>query len=291
MNARFAIRLGGVTAAFLITGACSSMDRPQSAAEPAGADRYVAMGSSFAAGPGILPSADAPANRCARSSENYAHQLARKRRMDLVDVSCSGATTAHILGRWNELAAQIDAVTPDTRLVTVTIGGNDVSYVRNLIAYSCARTPNASANAPGGRCPTVNVPTEADWQALDSGLDRIAQGVRQRAPHARLVFVQYVPTLPAAVGCASVPLTVAEVAVMRTIARRLASATREAARRSKADVIEPQHRSTDHGPCSAEPWATGFPGERDTPFVPYHPTLAGMTAIAAQLDRLLLQPR
>ncbi|GGC13951.1 hypothetical protein GCM10011494_35940 [Novosphingobium endophyticum] len=36
-----------------------------------------------------------------------------------------GATTAHILGPWNELPAQIDALTDDTALVTVTIGVAD----------------------------------------------------------------------------------------------------------------------------------------------------------------------
>lgn len=49
--------------------------------------------------------------------------------LNLVDVSCGGATTAHILGAWSELAPQIDAVTSDTKLVTVTIGGNDLNYV------------------------------------------------------------------------------------------------------------------------------------------------------------------
>ena len=39
---------------------------------------------------------------------------------------------AHVLAPWNELPAQIDAVTPDTRLVTITIGGNDLNYIGNL---------------------------------------------------------------------------------------------------------------------------------------------------------------
>jgi hypothetical protein len=69
------------------------------------------MGSSFAAGPGITTGADATPSRCSRSRDNYANQLARKRGLDLVDVSCSGATTAHVLGSWNELAPQIDSVT------------------------------------------------------------------------------------------------------------------------------------------------------------------------------------
>jgi hypothetical protein len=76
---------------------------------------------------------------------------------------------------------------------------------------------------------------------------------------------------------------------MRMIARRLNAATSAAARRSKVDVIDPQRRGTDRGPCSGEPWATGFPSAGDAPFVPYHPTLAGMAGIAEQLDSLLRQ--
>jgi phospholipase/carboxylesterase len=39
--------------------------------------------------------------------------------LDLTDASCSGATTQHLLAPWNELPAQLDALRPDTRLVTV----------------------------------------------------------------------------------------------------------------------------------------------------------------------------
>ncbi|HMC94522.1 MAG TPA: GDSL-type esterase/lipase family protein, partial [Polyangia bacterium] len=94
--------------------------------------RYVAMGSSYAAGPGITRPADDPPDRCGRSADNYAHQLARRRGLDLADVSCGGAVTASILAPWNGHPAQIDAVTPATSLVTVTIGGNDVGLIAGL---------------------------------------------------------------------------------------------------------------------------------------------------------------
>ena len=68
-------------------------------APPAGSD-YVAMGSSYAAGLAIgTKNPDGPA-RCGRSLDNYAQQLARKRGLRLIDASCSGATTEHILGAW-----------------------------------------------------------------------------------------------------------------------------------------------------------------------------------------------
>ena len=96
---------------------------------PAGS-RYVATGSSFAAGPGISPRAAASPRRAGRSSGNYAHLVARALGLDLHDVTYSGATTGDIL-RPSAAGqpAQLDAVTPDTRLVTITAGGNDVGFL------------------------------------------------------------------------------------------------------------------------------------------------------------------
>ena len=49
---------------------------------PAGS-RYVAVGSSFAAGPGLTPRAPASPRRAGRSSGNYAHLVARALGLDL----------------------------------------------------------------------------------------------------------------------------------------------------------------------------------------------------------------
>ena len=59
--------------------------------------RYVALGSSMAAGPGIRPSADGAPFRSGRSGRNYAHVAAEKLGLDLFDVTFSGATTANVL--------------------------------------------------------------------------------------------------------------------------------------------------------------------------------------------------
>ncbi len=55
--------------------------------------------------------------------------------LDLVDVTYSGATTAHVLrDRQRGAPPQIDALDGSEELVTVTIGGNDVGYVPLLFA-------------------------------------------------------------------------------------------------------------------------------------------------------------
>lgn len=71
---------------------CATGSAQRAGAEPIRPGvRYVAMGSSFAAGPG-LPAGDPPRkDRCNRSTKNSAHLLAEKRGLSLLDVSCGGA--------------------------------------------------------------------------------------------------------------------------------------------------------------------------------------------------------
>lgn len=253
---------------------------------PAGA-KYVAMGSSFAAGPGVTSSADTPPNRCSRSADNYAHQLAAKRGLALTDVSCGGATTAHLLGPWGELPPQLDAVDAATRLVTVTIGGNDLGYIGGLMAASCAGLA-AEAGQPATKCPRIAPPTDQAFQDVETRLRAVAAEVRRRAPKARLVFVQYPVVLPAQGTCAATPISDAEADAGRQVAARLAEVTARAAKASGADLLAADKLSAGHDACAKDAWMNGFP----RPGAPvagvfYHPNLAGMTAVAAALDKLL----
>src|ERR1700742_623982 len=102
-----------------------------------GNPEYVALGSSFASGSGITTRVPGSSYPCGRSVDNYAHQLARKEHLSLVDMTCNGATSENILhhGQFFQ-PKQIDAVGPTTKLVTVTIGGNDVDYMRNIIGLN-----------------------------------------------------------------------------------------------------------------------------------------------------------
>jgi lysophospholipase L1-like esterase len=248
--------------------------------------RYVAMGSSFAAGPGIPSPADTPPTRCARSTGNYAHLLAKALDLALTDVSCSGATTAHILGPWNELPPQILAVTPDTALVTVTIGGNDVGYIGGLMAKSCLRA-GLPADAPMKSCPAAATADEAAWRSVEDAMRRIASAVRERAPRARLVFVDYPTLLPERGTCAATPLDAADAAASRETARRLAAVTARVAAAQGAGLIRASALSKSHHACAKAPWTNGYPRADGPGFVPYHPNAAGMAAIAEALRRYL----
>lgn len=252
------------------------------AADPSAA--YVAMGSSFAAGPGLLPYAPDASPRCARSLANYARQLASLRGLRLDDVSCSAATTRALLEPWDELPAQIDALGADTRLVTVTIGGNDVGYIGGLLAASCTQLA-AQGRVPASRCRAVTPPGEAEFEALARSLRELAVAVRARSPRATLVFVDYVTVLPPAGLCEAMPLPEADADLARRTAARLRALTAAAAREVGALLLPASRLSAQHHACAAEPWTWGYPAP--TGGAPYHPNALAMAALARALDEIL----
>lgn len=262
----------------LLGGCAATSHAPRLAPLPPGA-HYVAMGSSFAAGAGIGPTKPNTPARCQRTAINYASLLADRLRLDLSDETCGGATTAHLLGAWGELPPQIDALRPDTRLVTVTIGGNDLGYVGGLIAASC----RAGVSFGSRPCPPSTQPTEADYRRVEATLRLFSQQIAARAPKAQLVFVQYVTLVPA-FPCAAAPLTPDDAAMSRVIGLRLAEITKSIARRTGALVLPADELSRDHTPCSALPWSKALSSlPNANTGAPWHPNAGGHAAIAGAL--------
>lgn len=166
----------------------------------------------------------------------------------------------------------------DTRLVTVTIGGNDLNYVRNLVMATCGKVPGMMPTA-GRTCPPVVWPTATDYQALEQKLRKIAQEVRRRAPQATLVFVDYVRIVPDRARCAELPLDEVQIAAARETFRQMAEVTRKAANAEGALFLPMDQLSKGHEACASNPWGTGRPGKPSD----WHPTAAGHEAIAKAL--------
>ncbi|GAA1481186.1 SGNH/GDSL hydrolase family protein [Gordonia sinesedis] len=243
--------------------------------------KYVALGSSYAAGPGATPNVG---ELCLRGDNSYPRAVAAARELTLVDVTCSGATVANILDVPQHPAAdrpQIEAVTPDTDLVTITIGGNDISYVGRVIAMSCANSvPElartvAARGCSAGRDPAPEPAPDA-YARVERSMVAVVDAVRARAPRAIVVLVDY----PAVVSvdeapCPQLPLTPEQVVETQRIADGLAGATARAAATSGALVVTASKASATHTVCSTAPWVRGFALP-----IPYHPNAAGKSAVA-----------
>ena len=272
-----------VCALLMLTALAGCVSAP--GVQPGG--KYVAMGSSFAAGPGIPDYYEAQPAPCYRSTQNYAHQLAERLSLTLIDVSCSGATTAHLTGPRGIIPPQLDALTPDTRLVTITIGGNDLGYIGGLVASSCAGL-QAETGVDADCGPLLAPPAEKTFADLAQRMDAVAKEARRRAPEAQLVFVDYLAVLPEAGTCPATPLNDFAADGARYTARRLAGITRTVAGDNGASIITASEFSKGHDACSAEPWMHGYPRpEAPIKGTLYHPNVAGMTAVADALEELL----
>ncbi|AXQ27823.1 SGNH/GDSL hydrolase family protein [Solimonas sp. K1W22B-7] len=257
-----------------------------------GRPQYVAMGSSFAAGPAITEEAENSPWFCARSRDNYAHQLARLRGLSLVDVSCGGATTKDILEGGRALQpAQIEAVTGETELVTVTIGGNDIGYLANLMAMGCDDGTPWYVRSMGG-CTTRSM--AAMEQALPKLLNQlvaIIDEVHRRAPAAQVVLVNYQTVLPESGTCERLGLSEAQVARMRDIAGQLSEVTYAAAQGHGALLMDAGRITRGHDACAEVPWMNGMHPPGGLMGAPLHPSVEGMTAVAQGLNALLGEPQ
>src|SRR5271163_3786364 len=151
--------------------------------------RYVALGSSMAAGPGIRPHAPGAPFGSGRSARNYAHLVAERLNLDLVDVTFSGATTAHVLAeRQRGAPPQIEALDGSEELVTITIGGNDVGYVPLLMAASLPAdgipaAPLSAEHADLGRFVGAGLEEATAAAAHATGCELVRAGHASRDHH------------------------------------------------------------------------------------------------------------
>jgi lysophospholipase L1-like esterase len=246
--------------------------------------RYVALGSSMAAGPGIRPRAAGAPWRSGRSARNYAHLVAEQLHLELTDVTFSGATTAHVLAdRQFGAPPQIEALDGSETLVTVTIGGNDVGYIPLLIAASL---PGIARHLPllGERISELldrDMRDRALTEVFDS-LCAVGTTLRLRGPNARILFVDYLTVLPPA-GQSAPPLSDSNVDLGRHVAATLERLTADAAAATGCEVVHAGAASRDHHAWSAKPWTTtstrsGVPLPCRP--APLHPNPAGMRAVA-----------
>lgn len=251
--------------------------------------RYVALGSSYASGPGLGARVPGSPPDARRTAGNYAHLLAERLGLDLVDATSSGAVTADL--RWKRQYGQppqADALTADTQLVTVTVGGNDIGYASGLMlaglplasiplrALSTARSLLAPAAGP------------RSLALLPAAMVLVGELIRRRSPGARVMFVEYLTVLPPDPRTPVPHFSARQAAAGREKLAALQLATAAAARSTGSVLVPVTAASANHHAWSAEPWTTGAvkPQGLDDP-LPFHPNRAGMAAVAELIEQHL----
>jgi len=252
---------------------------------PAGPADYVALGSSYAAGAGLGPLQKNSPLLCARSVNGYPQQLARLRHLRIADMSCGGAVTANVLhGGQAFQGPQIRVIDARTRLVTLTVGGNDIGYVSDLslLAARKADTPFGWLVRSLWKGPKPL--GTRDYAKLRRELVATLRAIHDRAPEATVVVATYPKILPPGGTCPALGLTGAEVEQMRQVGDRLAAVTRSAAQQAGAIVVDMNAQADGHHVCSDEPSTSGWPAANGAPF---HPTLPGAKATAQAISQAL----
>ncbi len=276
-----------VAALVLVGSACSSSDPEPSAtttppssestttttaapALPAGP--YVALGSSYASGFGIAVQEGA----CGRSTQSYPTLLAADLDLDLTDVSCGAATIANVVSSpQGDAPPQITAVTPDTGLITVSVGGNDINYAGT--ALMCGDQTNV--------CTVDAAKLDTDVAAATTALTDMIKQLQAAAPSARIVLVTY-PRIVGDSTCDALGLDPSEADVIRTMGQRLQDVFVEVADETGITLVDP-YSAGDHTVCAApeERWMNGSATSEDG--FAYHPNAAGHRAMADLVQEAL----
>lgn len=248
---------------------------------------YVALGDSYAAGPGIPPEVDAD---CRRSGANYASLIAERLEIsDLRDVSCGGARTSDLrVGQVRDGAvvngAQLDALDTRTDLVTIAMGLNNTGLAFELL-YQCLP---ASGLADQCAAELRKSPAVA-YRTLDAAFDGMADAlaaIAERAPEALVVLVGYPRLLPDHGTCKqALPLPAKAAGRVRGALARTGSGYAEVAAEQGAVYLDMYAASAGHDVCSEDPWVNGDVASGPDGAV-LHPTAAFHGAVADRVVEL-----
>jgi lysophospholipase L1-like esterase len=261
------------------------------AAAPSGATsalRYVALGDSYSAASGVLP-VDPTSPACLRSTRNYPQVIASRVATQLTDVTCGAADTDDFFTpQYEGVPAQLDAVTKDTQLVTMTIGGNDSGVFINAIMQCGAA--GVSTLGQGSPCKDrygSSFETTIKEKTYPS-LVRALKAVRAKAPKAKVGILSYPWIMPSSGGCyPQMPVATGDVPYLRSVQTTLNAAVRRAAAAAGATYVDLNKVSESHDACQPIGVRWIEPVLAGTNPVIVHPNALGESKMAEQAIKVL----
>jgi hypothetical protein len=250
----------------------------------ASAANWAGLGDSYAAGP-LIPNQQLNPLGCLRSDHNFAHLAAATLGRSLADASCSGAKTDDMTASQDVTPGpnppQFNALTADTQIVTLQIGGNDIGFTS--ILQNCA-TANPFAHPCRDRYVVNGHDTLAE--KIDATAPKVAavlQGIHTRSPQAKVFVVNYAAILPeSGIGCwPQVPIAFSDVSYLRGVEKNLNAMLAQQATANGARIVDDYTASIGRDACKSPSTRWVEPLVPANLAAPFHPNARGEAGIAA----------
>jgi lysophospholipase L1-like esterase len=287
-------------------------------ASPEASVHYVALGDSVAAGEGLSRASDPDGQACHRSPRAYPTLLARRKpfvgpRSGFLNVTCSEATTADVLNRWQRAPGgrsippqltRIRRARPD--VITLSIGLNDLRWYSVVPAcLTPTSTTPAGAQEWAERCRSQDALVQSGLRRVGTNLPKILAALRARTPRPLVLVTGYYEPWPAEADvprCSSAhgdlgslvyPQAVANgnVGRLRSWAAQLDTLLANQARQHGAVFVPLAGAFAGHTLCSRDEWLL-YPSEENVRnLTAFHPTARGQRRIADLVVRAALAAR
>lgn len=279
--ARVARPLLGIALACLVA-ACGAggfgSSQPEQGTQPLRS--YVALGDGFTAAPDT--GTTARDDGCRRSDANYPALLAHDLGItDVHDVSCVGATTSSVTTETRPgkgrpaVPAQLDAVSKDTDLVTISLGLEDRDLVANIYDV-CTAVPCTTKIAPQAIL--------KDIDTMGTALTAAVRAVQDKAPDAYIVVLDYPNLTPDSGSCDEIRgLDQTTIDAANYLLDQIDREIRSTARDTGIGYLDVARLSSGHELCSDEPWVVAGKGRHGG----YQPVAAEQRAVADALRALV----
>jgi lysophospholipase L1-like esterase len=234
------------------------------AATPAAAQsavHYVALGDSYSSGVGAGHYISSSGS-CDRSPNAYSALWASAHApASYTSVACSGATTSDVIN------SQVSALSTDTTLVSITIGGNDVGFSSTMETCVLSST---------SRCVSAISSAESEMSAdLPGELNNALSAIAARAPDARVVVLDYPQLYDLSRSSSCIGLSTTDRTDLNQAANELDSQVQAAAGRYGDAFADVRSAFAGHQICDSGSWlhSVNFLDLGES----YHPTASGQS--------------
>lgn len=261
---------------------------------------YAALGDSYSSGDGASDYAeDTQRERdCYRSANAYPHLLEQGNDFagEMSFHACSGHRGTTLLEEIGADNAQLDALTPETSLVTLGIGGNDIGF-SSVLQTCMLRVPFVDSGACVGQEEEID-DRMADFE--DTFADLLVE-VRERSPDARVLVVGYPRIFTAEPDGMYYTLNSADQSWLNSTIQgfndQIRSAVREADEAiagaeavGSVEFVDTYDALDGHEVTEDEAWVNGVLLDRGSEQAitvdraTFHPTSAGQRAVGEQVE-------